>query len=213
MKSRSFALGLLLLAATVPAYAQTPPAAPLAPAAAPASPPAPVAATLDGRSTVATQSSGRKTFTNGQAVIMLEALRNMDGRQVIVKQNGSDVAILTPWEFGSAALRLRIARNISALTELAKAIDDQRIGVIREILKTMPKDKDGKEPTSDILKPGMPEFDRLDKAYKEMLGDVASVNLARIRTSELRLDRNEISVTVLSALDPILDDDTPVPAK
>jgi nitroreductase len=132
-------------------------------------------------------------ITNAQALSMLQALRNLDGRMVIVKET----PVMQPWDFGSGTLRLRIAKNVSALVAVEKAIDDARIGIVKEQMKG----------GVDQIKPGTPEFDAFQKQYADMLNAPAQVELARIRASELKLDKNEIPVTALSALEPILDDD------
>jgi hypothetical protein len=55
----------------------------------------------------------------------------------------------------------------------------------------------------------MPESADYQKQYLDLMAQPASgtQDLGRIKTSELKLDRNEIPVTVLAALAPILDQD------
>lgn len=139
-------------------------------------------------------------ITVGQTFSLATALRNLDGHMVVIKQGGAENAIMIPWDFGSGSLRLRIANNLNILDAVAKMVEDTRQNIVKEITK--------KSGTTEI-KPSTPEMDDYQKQY----GDVATQpaagtqDLARIKASELRLDRNEIPGTVLSALKPILDDD------
>ncbi len=146
-------------------------------------------------------------ITVAQALSLLSGLRTLDGHQVIVKQNGQDAVVLQPWEFGSGLLRLKIANDISLLAAVEKTADDVRVNIIKEIVKGMPADKDGKPPVG--LTPNTTEFDSFQRQYTEVLNSPAqgTQDLARIKVSELKLDKNELSVTALSALSPILDQD------
>jgi hypothetical protein len=145
-------------------------------------------------------------ITVGQAFPLATALRNLDGHMVVVKQNGVDNTIMVPWDFGSGAFRLRIANNLAILDAVQKAVDDSRIAVVKEIIKK------SANPTATEVKPGTPEFDELQRQYGEMMNQPANgtQDLSRIKASELKLDRNEIPVTVISALKPILEDDVSV---
>jgi hypothetical protein len=136
---------------------------------------------------------------------LLQAMRALDGRVAIVKQNGVDVAVAQPWEFASGALRLRIAKNTTALAEVEKALEDTRQAIVRELLKNVPPDADGK-PAAAIPQ-GSPQWEDLQRQFGEALNAPSRVLLMRIKASELKLDRNEIPGTALSAMAPILDDD------
>lgn len=142
-------------------------------------------------------------FSNAQALSMLQAFRNLDGRQVVVKQQSGETLVMQPWDFGSGTLRLRIARNITALAAIEKTIDDARQNVIKELLR--------KGQIAAIV-PGSTEHEEFQRQMNDILNDGAQVDLSRIKASEFRLDKNELPVTALSALAPILDDDvTPKP--
>jgi hypothetical protein len=144
-------------------------------------------------------------ITNAQALSLLSALRNLDGHIVVIKQAGQDQTVMVPWEFGSGTLRLRIASNVTALVAVEKSVEDARQSIVKEVLSKMPAAEDGK-PRAAIPN-GSPEFDVFQKQYADMMNAPAQVTLARIKASELKLDKNEIPVTALSALVPILDDD------
>jgi hypothetical protein len=148
----------------------------------------------------------RKPLTVGEAMNMLAALRNLDGRPTVMNQG----IVVVPYDFGSGALRLRISRNIAALAEIEKSTEESRQAIIREILRKMPPGPDGKAPVK--LDPGTPEFEDFSKQYGTVLAELVNVSLTRIRASELKLDKNEIPATALNALVPIFDDDVTLPA-
>lgn len=145
-------------------------------------------------------------FTNAKALNLIVALRGLEGRIIIIKQNGVDTQVQQPWDFGSALLRLRIKRNIQVLEPVEKAIKDTREAMVTEALAKM-AEKNGQKPT--VIEPGTPEFIAFLKQLEDMLEKPVDgqVDLSRIRASELKLDRNEIGPSVLTGLDPILDDD------
>lgn len=139
-------------------------------------------------------------LTVAQGLSLLAGLKNLDGHVVIVKQGGVETPVLVPWEFGSGSLRLKISGNISILAVTEKAHNDARQAMIKEVLKASGK---------STLEPGSEDEREAQRQYDEILaGPVqGSDDLARIKASELKLDKNEISVTALSALGPILDMD------
>lgn len=142
-------------------------------------------------------------ITIGQAFPLANALRSLDGHTVVIKQNGADATVMVPWDFGSGALRLRIANNIAILDAVANTVNDTRLKIVKEIIKN------SANPAATEIKPGTPEFDDFQRQYNEMMIQPANgtQDLARIKASELRLDKNEIPVTVITALKPILEDD------
>lgn len=145
-------------------------------------------------------------LTVAQAIPLGTALRNLDGHLIVIKQNGSDGVVMVPWEFGSGVLRLRIANDISIIDASLKLAEDARLNIVKEQLKKL-ETRTGEKATD--LKQGTPEFDEFQKQYNEMVAQPAAgtQDLSRIKASELRLDKNEIPVTVLTALAPILEQD------
>lgn len=137
--------------------------------------------------------------TIAQCLGMLVALRNLDGHAT---PTGN---ALIPWEFGSGTLRLRIANNITALALFETSLETVRNGIVKELLAKLPADKDGRPPTA--IPPGTPEFDQLQKQYGDAIAQPCDVKLAHIKASDLKLDKNEIPVSVLAALSSIIDDD------
>lgn len=137
----------------------------------------------------------KSPMTVGEAIQVLGALRALDGQQVIVKQNGGDVVVAQPWKFSSATLRLAIADNIAILSKLETSTDKARVGIIREIANG-----------GDRVSVGTKEFDEFQRQYDAMNAAPygAAGALTRIDAKALNLDVNEIPVTTLSALWPIL---------
>lgn len=145
-------------------------------------------------------------LTIAQAIPLASALRNLDGHMVVIKQNGADNIVMIPWDFGSGSLRLRIANNLTILASIEKSAEDTRQAIIKEILKKA--SAAGKEPVVEI-KAGTPERDDFDRQFADMMAQPApgGKDIAHIKASELKLDRNDIPVTALSAMSPILDMD------
>lgn len=145
-------------------------------------------------------------ITLAQAQLLSVALGNLDGHLVVIKQNGQDAAIMTPWEFGSGSFRLRIANNLTIVNAALRTAEETRQAVIKELLKKA-SDRTGSAVTE--IKPDMPESADYQKQYADLMAQPASgtQDLGRIKSSELRLDKNEIPGTVISALAPILDQD------
>lgn len=143
-----------------------------------------------------------KKITVSDAVSMAAGLRNMDGHVTVIKQNGQDTTVMTPWEFGSGTLRLRIANDLAIVAQSEKLVETTRAAIVSELTKGVAAD------AAKII-PGTPEFESFQKQMKQVLDQPApgTQDLARIKASELKLDKNEIPVTVLFALAPILDMD------
>lgn len=156
----------------------------------------------------------RPSLNVAQALSLLSALRNLDGHQVTVKNNGQDAVIMQPWDFGSGILRLKIANDITILAAVEKSADDARLAVIKEVIKNMAPvvDKDGKSIPATKVTDSQAGLDDFSRQYADVLDQPAkgADDLARIKASDLKLERNEIPVTALSALAPILDIDMPL---
>jgi hypothetical protein len=136
-----------------------------------------------------------KGMTNSEALQVLAGLRALDGHQVVLKDQTLSPAI--PWVFENGPLRLTIANDVTVLTSVEKSIDEARQSLIKEALV-------GKPPGFE-LKSGTPEFDAFMKQFTELLDRPAGKDVAHIKATDLKLDRNEIATSVLAALAPILD--------
>lgn len=134
------------------------------------------------------------------AISLLVALRNLDGRAVVIEQpGGQKTTVVQPWEFKSGVVRLRIATNLALLSSVEKAADEARIGIVKQVRKKFNTEKIESDPAA---------FEEFSRLYEDVLkAPAATGDLARIKASDLKLDVNEISVTVLQALRPILDQD------
>lgn len=139
--------------------------------------------------------------TNEDALKLAVALRNLDGHAASVKNNGQDAVIMIPWDFGSASLRLRIANDLTIAAAVERSVTEARSATFKELIR-----KAGVKE----LAAGTKEREDYEKQDRALLDEAApgSQDLARIKVSELKLDKNEIAVTVIEALRPILDDDT-----
>lgn len=134
------------------------------------------------------------------AIVLATALRNLDGHLAIVKQNGQEGTVMVPWEFGSGNLRQRITDDLIIAAQVELATDRTRQNILREIAKKAGAVK---------VDPGTPEFEEFQRQYNEVLDSPAAgtEKLERIKVSELKLDKNEIPITILAAMKPILDMD------
>jgi hypothetical protein len=133
-----------------------------------------------------------------EALGLAQALRNLDGHMVVIKKDGADTTVMVPWEFGSGSFRLKIAGDLAIVTAVEQNLEKTRQAIIKEIEK---------ERGLDDIKPGTPEYQEFLKQYSDALDQPAggTQDLARIKGSDLKLDKNEIAVTVLQAMKPILD--------
>jgi hypothetical protein len=132
-------------------------------------------------------------LTVGEALGALAALRNLDGRQVVVKQGESSTIVLQSWEFKNGTLRMIIADDLKVLSTVEASAEAAKQAIVKDVFK-------GQQP-----KDGTPEMAEFSKQYGELLKAPANIpGIAKIDRKDLRLDVNEIGVTVLQALDPIL---------
>jgi hypothetical protein len=141
------------------------------------------------------------SITVREVLSLAQGLRNLDGHIIVIKRNGQDDTVMIPWEFGSGSLRLRIANDIAITDAVVSKAEQARQSIFKEALA-----KAGGVPE---LKPNTPEYAAFLKQYEDLLDQQApgGLDLAHIKASELKLDKNEIPVTVLTALKPILDID------
>lgn len=134
------------------------------------------------------------TLTVRQAVAIITATQSLDGRMVLARQDGRDVAIMQPWAF-EGALRMRLVGNLAALQPNLATAEQVRAKF---------------SAAAAGLKPDSPEYRELAAEADRALDAPAlgAAQVRRVKVSELRLDRNDIPISVLAALAPLLDDDT-----
>lgn len=135
------------------------------------------------------------------ALSLAIALRNLDGRMVVVDgKDGQKGTIMQPWEFKSGIVRLRVAENLTILAQVERAAEDARMGIFKQVSQKFGVTE---------FPPGTAANEAFQQLYEEVLKAPAAgtENLHRIKAGDLKLDVNEIGVTVLSAMAPILDRD------
>lgn len=130
-------------------------------------------------------------------LVILNGLNEIDGKHDVVINAGKpneQIAQLV-YEFGNGRLRQDLARNITILTAIQRANDDTRQKIFAEVAKGAAE-----------IKPGTPESTNYDSQMKQLTSAPCPIdNLVRIKTSDLKLDKNEIRAAALSAIDRILD--------
>lgn len=129
-----------------------------------------------------------------ECLAIMQGLNALDGHPVVIASGKPNEQVINqPYEFGNAALRLDIAKNLSALGAVQRDAQSAQQKITAEISK-------GGE-----IKPGSTENLALDRQLRELLDHPCDVELKRIKAADLKLDRNEIPGSVLAAIDPILD--------
>ena len=137
------------------------------------------------------------------ALQLAAALRQLDGHMIVIKQGAQDNTVMVPWEFGSGSLRLRIANDLKIVSEVEAAAETSRQGIVKEILRKSGRDK---------IEGGTAEYEDFQRQYADLVAQPAAgtQDLSRLKASELKLDRNELPVTVLLGLKPVLDIDVDI---
>jgi len=134
------------------------------------------------------------------ALALQTALQALDGHQVIVKgPNGADAIVTLPWEFGDATLRLKIVNDLNIVVAAIKSA--------QQVQQALTKEATTKAEVTELkdLKPE--DVVVFNKQIEDLMTQPAAgtQDLARIKASELKLGKNEIPGSILSALSPILD--------
>lgn len=136
-------------------------------------------------------------MTLGDCLGILTGLQSIDnGRSVIIKiGTPQEQVVQQPFEFGSATLRLGIARNITTLSAIQKDAQVVQQKIFAEVAKG----------DSEIKPSDSARVAQYDKQLKELMARPCSVNLVKIKDSDLKLDRNEIPANALALIDRIRD--------
>lgn len=130
-------------------------------------------------------------MTIGQCLTVLAGLNSLDGKQELTKDG---TAIVTPYQFGSAKLRLAIQQNVARLNDLQQGVQKVQQEIFREVAGNATE-----------IKPNTAEFVRYQKMILDAQQEPCNIELQRINAADLKLDKNEIPGSVLGALDKILD--------
>lgn len=134
-------------------------------------------------------------LTINDCLVILSGLNALDGHQVIVNAGKANESTLQlPYEFGNGALRGDIADNIAALTIVQRTSQDAQSKIFYDVAKGETE-----------IKPGTQQGIEYDKQLRELTARPCSAQLKKIKTSDLKLDKNEIPASVLAALDKIRD--------
>lgn len=129
-------------------------------------------------------------LTLQMALAIAAGLRGLDGSDRIVKDGERERVIKEYYKLGGG-LRLLIAKNLNLLDIQQTLYQKARA----ELVQTMLDD------TGEIPKNRIAEFLAEER---KMLATESEIDLAIIRSGELNLDTNPISVTTLSLIQPIL---------
>lgn len=130
------------------------------------------------------------------AIILNNALSALDGRERVVKDGERERVVSEPYDLGPG-LRAAIGKNLTRLKAPVEIYSNAEKGLRNEITKGGVIE----------IKAGSPEVELFIQKRAELLKLEESIEpLIRIKRSELKLEKNPIPGTVLSAMDPILDD-------
>ena len=132
---------------------------------------------------------------NAKVIPLLQLLRSLDGSE---KGLPDGRVIKEPYRFASGKVYLDIALNQNRLASQAEAIEKARVAIIKSLL---PEGETELKP--DRHQPQMAEFVR---QYQAVLDEEADIDLRTMKASDLNLDANPISPTILAALgETVLD--------
>lgn len=133
-------------------------------------------------------------------LLLLPALRALDGREVAVPlQGGGNAVVKQPYSFGADDVRMAVAFNIATLNRVADHMDVVRLRLTTEIFKGQPVDPSPSNPL-------MVEFQRRYRAELDRDG-VKLDDMRIISANALRAEENGLPPSLLAALLPILEED------
>lgn len=145
-------------------------------------------------------------FTRAECLTILSGLNALDGYQTVVNAGKpNEHAITKAYEFGNAKLRTTIRDNIVALSSVQEVNNKVQQDTVKELAG-----EDGIITPTIIGSNGKdsvinPKYTEYVKKVNESQQLPCPAILAHISISDLKLDKNEIPGSVLSALDKILD--------
>lgn len=132
-------------------------------------------------------------LTLNDCLTVLTGLNALDGYQVVVNAGKpNEQVIVRSYEFSNGDLRGDIADNIATLTAIQKTAQEAQAQIFRDVAKGETE-----------IKPGTPQVTEYDRQLKELTTRSCSAQLKKIKTSDLKLNKNEIPGSVLAALDKI----------
>lgn len=144
---------------------------------------------------VVAQGASPKTnsgMTVGDCLIVLSGLNRMD-----------ELERAKPFEFAKGSLRLDLSRNIAALTAVQNQVQPVQQKIFNQVLKTVPPQSDGKPAVG--FNQGTDAALEYDRLLREVTDQPCTANVVRISAADLNLEKNQLPIGVLSAIDRILD--------
>lgn len=124
---------------------------------------------------------------------ILNGLNAMDMHQVIINAGKANEAVANmPYEFNNGALRGDIADNIAVLSNIQRVQQEAQQKIFYDVAK------------GDLeIKPGTEKAVEYDRQLRELTGRPCMAQLKKIKTSDLKLDKNEIPSSILAAISKI----------
>ncbi len=133
---------------------------------------------------------------NRDILNLLKALSALDGRPtpVTVKDKDREVTqiVIKPYSFSGTA-RLAMARALVAVKDVNDALSRTHDGLVKQFA-------DPADPTQ-VSDANMQAF---TDEWEKVLDAAVVLKFARISCTELRVEENQLPVSVLAALDPLL---------
>ena len=122
------------------------------------------------------------------------AIRSLDGHPIVVK----DQVVTVPYEFASGTTRAKLANDLSLLKLSETSIELTRQQIAKEVMTrhNVEKIENGSAAFEDFLAQMTKALDQEAPGTQ----DLAHVNIA-----DLKLDKNEIPISTLAGLRPILE--------
>jgi hypothetical protein len=131
-------------------------------------------------------------LTVGQAWQIINALHALDGHQEIVHDGDRQSVVTVPYKFGPG-FRWALATDWTALQPIAEAYQKAA------------RAEAGELSPGGAIKDGTPEAKKFAEADAILQAKEQTVNIVRLKLSEFALEKNDIPISALSALSPIID--------
>lgn len=131
-----------------------------------------------------------------QIIEMYSALLQLDGANKSVKNGESEVIIKEPYDFPGKT-RWNLGKNITVLKRYSDKFNENKDNFIKLI-------SGGKNKIDPKNSEQMVEFQTQLNAELQKMETVDG--LLKIKLSDLKLDQNRIGSTILSALEPLIEE-------
>jgi hypothetical protein len=131
-------------------------------------------------------------LTVGQAWQIINALHALDGHQEIIHDGDRQSVVTVPYKFGPG-FRWALATDWTALQPIAEAYQKAA------------RAEAGELSPGGAIKDGSPEAKKFAEADAMLQAKEQTVSIVRLKLNEFALDKNDIPISALSALSPIID--------